>query len=225
VGNAYRINATDRRWASLFLSVAAGLSLAISGTAQQTPTLASPCEYSGDGGSYRWGVKVDSTRFTARSSVAYTLMPSQLFGWEGGRGTTTGSTPRQGREQQWVEVTGRVTLIKIEEDGDLHIELEDVDGSSPARIVAEVPHGRGWCGIRRQVLTWTRTNFPISASGRALNLARMPVIRVVGKAFWDAAHASRARAGAQVRANRRTYDKHSAVWEVHPVMKLEEVRR
>lgn len=218
------MNTAYRHWV-VFLSVAAGLLLTVSGTAQQTPRLASPCDYSGDGGSYRWGVKVDATRFTTRSAVAFTLKPSQLFAWEGGRGTTTGSTPRQGRERQWIEVTGKVTLIKIEEDGDLHIELEDADRRSSARIVAEVPPGRGWCGIRRQVFGWTRTNFPVSASGRALNLTRAPVIRVIGKAFWDAAHAPRARAGAQVRVNRRTYDEHSAVWEVHPVMKIEEVRR
>ena len=45
-----------------------------------------------------------------------------------------------------------------------------------------------------------------------------PVVTVTGKAFYDIAHAP------ADHSNRRTSPKDYAVWEIHPVMKLEVVQ-
>jgi hypothetical protein len=41
-----------------------------------------------------------------------------------------------------------------------------------------------------------------------------PVIRVAGKAFYDAVH------GKKSTPNRRRDNRHLTVWEIHPVMRL-----
>jgi hypothetical protein len=64
----------------------------------------SPCQYRGDGGQYRWAVKIDSERPPWTVAAVHRLTPSQLFGWTGGRGTILSGTPRQGRENEWIQL-------------------------------------------------------------------------------------------------------------------------
>ena len=118
---------------------------------------------------------------------------------------------RQGLETLFFAVTGRVTKVKAEDDGDLHLALEDLN--KPGRVVVEIPLGDKWCEMRKRVFAWSRTAFPLPA-GRSLNLTREPIVTVVGKAFYDAGHAGG--------KNRRTYDADLAVWEIHPVMQMTE---
>jgi hypothetical protein len=47
-----------------------------------------------------------------------------------------------------------------------------------------------------------------------LTFGQSPVITVIGKAFWDVGHAPKDQ------GNRRKYMPDYAVWEIHPVMKL-----
>jgi hypothetical protein len=42
----------------------------------------------------------------------------------------------------------------------------------------------------------------------------LPIVSVIGKAFWDIGHAPKDQ------SNRRKYMPGYAVWEIHPVMKL-----
>ena len=109
---------------------------------------------------------------------------------------------RQGLETLFFSVTGRVTKVKVEDDGDLHLALEDL--SKPGRVVVEIPLGDRWCTLRKQVFSWSNTQFPLPA-GRSLKLTHQPVVTVIGKAFYDAGHA----AG----GNRRSYDADLAVWK------------
>jgi hypothetical protein len=54
-----------------------------------------------------------------------------------------------------------------------------------------------------------------SATAKKLNVTNPPIITVVGKAFWDIGHAPKDQ------SNRRKYSPGYAVWEIHPVMKLD----
>jgi hypothetical protein len=181
----------------------------------------SACQYRGDYGKYRWSVKIDPSSPPPSISADCQLTPLRLYNWTGGRGTILSRTPRQGRENKWLKLTGRVTALIIEGDGDIHLELVDVDGRSGAKAGAEIPAGRRWCRWRQVAFGWTEGKFPITTARQELPLAKRPVISVVGKAFWDGQHAPAAKTRSGIRRNRRTYDSMCPAWEVHPVMKIE----
>jgi hypothetical protein len=182
----------------------------------------SPCIYKGKGGTYRWKAKIDPMRLHI-VAADHKLIPSQLFDWTGGRGKITATTPRQGREKEWFQITGRVTLVRVENDGDLHVQLADVNRTTPIQVVVEIPSGKRWCGIRKMIFAWTATTFPIATAGKELNLVRKPIVRATGKAFWDGTHSSKPARATDARSNHRNYDTNISVWEIHPVMKLEEI--
>lgn len=180
----------------------------------------SPCECSGNHGEYRWSAKTDAEAPPATIPVNHQLVPSAIGAWPGPGGKFHERTPRSGKETQWWQVTGRVTLVRAEADGDLHVQLADATGSSNVNVVVEIPLGDRWCSLREQVFGWTRTRLPISTTGgRTLRLKSQPVVRVVGKAFYDAAHA-----GKDTLGNRRPGSGRKqpvTIWEIHPVMRLE----
>ena len=60
----------------------------------------------------------------------------------------------------------------------------------------------------------THFRLPIR-SAKKLTVDEAPIITVIGKAFWDIGHAPKDR------SNRRKYMPDYAVWEIHPVMKIE----
>ena len=129
-------------------------------------------------------------------------------------------TPRAGKETEWFEVTGRVTLVRAEADGDFHIQLVDADGGSDVNVVVEVPVGDRWCSIRQTVMSWGKHQPPFTVrSSNQLTLIKKPIVKVVGKAFYDAAHA-----GKDTTGNRRPVTSQAVtIWEIHPVMTLAEV--
>ena len=72
-----------------------------------------------------------------------------------------------------------------------------------------------WCEIRTTVFSWTPTRFPFhTGTSKTLKFGKSPVITVIGKAMWDVGHAPKEQ------NNRRKYMPDYAVWEIHPVMKL-----
>src|ERR1041385_2386735 len=77
----------------------------------------SRCEYQGDGCVYRREAKIDPEHAPAANKVDHHLTPLQLFNWTGGRGTILSKTPRQGRENEWIELHGKVSAVIIEGDG------------------------------------------------------------------------------------------------------------
>src|SRR6476661_4180168 len=122
-------------------------------------------------------------------------------------------------EEKWYALTGRVVDAKVEADGDIHLALQDADGKNAGTVSAEIPVGPKWCEIRQMVFGWTKQKFPFTVkSVHDLTIAEH-VVTVTGKAFYDIAHAP------ADHSNRRTSPKDYAVWEIHPVMKLEVVQR
>ena len=83
-------------------------------------------------------------------------------------------------------------------------------------VSAEIPVGPKWCEIRQTVFGWTEQKFPFSVkTAHALKFREPHVITVTGKAFYDIGHAP------ADHSNRRSTPKGYAVWEIHPVMKME----
>lgn len=212
-----RLAANSCRFFLIIAVLSAISGRALAGT---TGTFTSECGYTGDGGSYRKAVKTDSANPPATVPGANQLTPSQMFKWTGGVGTITSRTPRQGRENEWIQITGRVAAFIIEADGDVHLELVDADNSSPVKTDVEIPAGQTWCPIRQRVFAWVKPKFPVVTSRTLLAMGSHPLITVVGKAFWDGQHAPKAAARGGPRPNRRTYDAQCSAWEVHPVMRL-----
>jgi hypothetical protein len=185
----------------------------------------SATECLGNHGVYRWPVKTDHEVPPDSIPNANKVKPSDIGQWPPPRGVVTTNTPRSGREKEWFEVTGRVTLVKVEADGDLHIQLVDVNGASKVNVIVEVPVKQApgvspWDEIRQKVFGWTKTDFPFKVkSDRRLELLKKPVIRVEGKAFFDATHQ-----GDVPNRRKDTPGEEVTVWEIHPVMTLEEVK-
>src|SRR5262245_3190630 len=48
-------------------------------------------------------------------------------------------------EQKWYALTGRVIELRAEEDGDLHIAMQDAAGDKPGIVVVELPAKPQWC--------------------------------------------------------------------------------
>ena len=100
------------------------------------------------------------------------------------------SSERIWSEQKWYAPTGRVVDLRAEEDGDLHIALQDVTGDKPGIVVVEIPAKPQWCELRKIVFGWTEVEFPFRVrSGRKVKFRQPLFITVVGKAFFDVGHA------------------------------------
>jgi len=99
--------------------------------------------------------------------------------------------------------------------------LKDVTGSNPTNVVVEVPvglprseRGEPWCSVRQRVFSWTDAQFPIQFGGvnGSFNLEKKPVIRVKGRAFYDAEHAGITAHHHDTTLNYRDYASKIAVW-------------
>jgi hypothetical protein len=180
------------------------------------------CHCVGCHAEYRWDVKTDDE--AAPQSVSNSISPSDIGAWHGPGGIFKKDTARKGKERRWYALTGRVTLVKQEVDGDLHIQLVDEAAQDDdVNVVVEVPFGEPWCDIRKEVFSWTNQKFPFKTAGKKFTLQKHPVISVTGKAFYDAIHG-----GGDTSSNRRPVPKNAApttkdvaIWEIHPVMNLE----
>ena len=185
--------------------------------ADQPPvTVLSPCECLDAHGKGRWAVKTDLSLPPTDANAVQTVVPSDVFSWPGIGEPLTWQSERTGIEKKWFALTGRVVAVKVEADGDIHIALADATGDKPGIVVCEVPAKPKWCDVRTTVFGWTRTRFPLHIrSARKLTFSEAPIVTVVGKAFWDIGHAPKDQ------SNRRMRLPDYAVWEIHPVMKLE----
>jgi hypothetical protein len=180
------------------------------------------CECHGNHGEYRWEVKTDQEAPPEMIPGENKVKPSVIGKWAEPPGHFGMHTPRSGREKEWYEVRGNVVLVKAEADGDLHIQLADEDDPNSVKLVVEVPvkqhPGKSpWCDLRKTVFGWSKQNFPFNVTdSKPLSLTKHPTIRVQGKAFFDAQHGGKT-------PNRRSDDPQVAVWEIHPVMMLQEI--
>jgi len=93
------------------------------------------------------------------------------------------------------------------------------DQYSAGTVSAEIPVGPKWCEIRQTVFGWTAQKFPFNVkTAHTLKIREQHVITVTGKAFYDIGHAP------ADHSNGRSTPKGYAVWEIHPVMKMEVVQ-
>ena len=180
------------------------------------------CHCDGNHGVWRWTAKTEEEMPPAAIPPSHDIRPSDIAAWAGPGGDFHKDTPRSGKELQWFTVTGQVTKVKAEADGDLHVQLVDADGSGDVEIVVEFPMGSTWCAMRHTVFGWTGQNFPFTTkSGRTLKLVNQPTITVTGRAFYDAIHVGGSPDGTD--GNRRFVNgapTNVTVWEIHPVMNL-----
>jgi hypothetical protein len=191
-------------------------------------TFVNATECRGEHAVYRIDVKNDLEAPPDTIAPENRIKPSVIAAWPAPRGVITKHTPRSGKEKQWFAVTGRVTLVKAEEDGDLHIQLVDEDGGNKVNVVVEVPVKQligdsPWDKIREEVFGWTKVKFPFKtrSSLKLTPKGPYPVVTVEGKAFFDATHAGRDKDGNLT--NRREdagAGEEVTVWEIHPVMML-----
>jgi hypothetical protein len=185
-------------------------------------TFVSACECIGFHGKNRWVAKNDLTPVPSEKSAVQSVTPSQIYAWEGlgPNVDLTGMTEaRMPSEQKWYALTGRVVDGKVEADGDIHVALADANGDAVGTISAEIPVGPKWCEIRETVFGWTAQKFPFNVkTAHALKISELHIITVTGKAFYDFGHAP------ADHSNRRRTPKDYAVWEIHPVMKMEVIQ-
>jgi hypothetical protein len=206
---------------ALALGTAAIIVASVFGQKHQQPmvTFGSPTECQNAHGVWRWAAKTDLMVPPASMAPGSHVRPSDIAAWEAPDREIRSRSPRTGRELKWYALTGRVVQVKAEEDGDLHIELVDVDNPHSVHVVVEIPldrHGgqTPWNAIRQTVFGWSDQRFPFETrTGHKLPLHDHPVIQVVGQAFYDAEHTG-------PEPNRRRQTEHVAVWEIHPVMSL-----
>lgn len=189
-------------------------------------------------GKARWAEKTDTAE-PPLNPKPKSVSVADITGWNGPSlpiKTKGAGQKRVPAEEQWYSITGKVTLVRLEGDGDLHIQLEASPGSPKPKsgdatyVVVEVPANSStknkdiasaWCNYRTTVLGWTNFDVmrkPIVTSDRLLTMTEHPVITVTGKAFYDIDHAPADHAG-----NKRPTSPNVAVWEIHPVMDLKVV--
>ncbi|HUK82579.1 MAG TPA: hypothetical protein VLZ12_08125 [Verrucomicrobiae bacterium] len=157
------------------------------------------------------------------------LAPSDMCQWWGPGGDFDSHTPRTWDECRWFAVTGRVAAVTAKRDCDIQITLEDADGKNCCQALVGIPPGEQWCKLRQIVFSWSTVDFrrPHVAgkncpSTDRITLTNHPVIRVVGPIFYDACHTIHGDTHLNQRPaipGRPT----AAVWEIHPVMVLEEL--
>jgi hypothetical protein len=190
---------------------------------QPLVTFESPTQCHNAHGVWRWAAK--TTTDTPPSVIAedHHVKPSDIAAWDAPDHQIGGHTPRYGREREWFMVTGRVVQVKVEEDGDLHVELCDSHNPRSVHVVVEIPvdHHDGqtpWNAIRKTIFGWSDQAFPFATrTGHRLHLTEHPIVQVVGLAFYDAEHETS-------KPNRRRTTEPVAVWEIHPVMVLKAYR-
>jgi hypothetical protein len=182
-------------------------------------TFESPCECRDNHEKHRWSEKNDPALPPTDASAIQAVTPSDIFNWQGPTELLKASSGRIAAEQKWYALTGRVIELRAEEDGDLHIALQDAIGDKPGVVVAEIPAKPQWYELRKIVFAWTEVQFPFRVrSGRKLKIGESPIITVIGKAFSDIGHAP------ADHGNRRTDLQGYAAWEIHPVMQMEVIQ-
>jgi hypothetical protein len=182
----------------------------------------SPCECIGFHGKNRWVAKTDLSPVPSDKSAIQSVTASQVYAWEGPGpdvDMTRYTEARMPSEQKWYALTGRVVDAKVEADGDIHIALENAIGNNAGTVSAEIPVGPKWCELRQIVFGWTAQKFPFGVkTAHTLKIREPHVITVTGKALYDIGHAP------ADHSNRRSTPKGYAVWEIHPVMKMDVIQ-
>ena len=62
-----------------------------------------------------------------------------MYAWAPLQGVNDSSNRKTPEEERWYKVSGRVTEVRVQQDGDIHFELADATGKKRGHILAEVP--------------------------------------------------------------------------------------
>jgi len=179
-------------------------------------TFKDACTCDGCHGIDRWDAKTD-TEAPPWGIYIKSITPLDVAAWKppSDEISTAKDSPRLAEEEAWYSLTGRIDLIRVEQDGDLHIQLQDEHNI----VVVEVPLGDipAWCEIRKKVFSWTKQTFALSfgtSKTLELNGKEPKLLTVTGKRFWDTDHAPKDQ------SKRRPGEPDVLVWEIHPVMDI-----
>ena len=110
------------------LFVAACLSTATAKKKELPVYFDSPCTCQNNHMEDRKIAKNDPSTIPTQPSKFIEVTPSKMYGWPPLPGLNDKSR-RRPQEQQWYKVTGRVVDVRVQEDGDIHFELQDVTGT------------------------------------------------------------------------------------------------
>ena len=174
---------------------------------------------------YRWSEKIDTT--LAKLPPAPTDIARILAGWEPlSRASADLCTPRSGREDSVFVLTGWVRRIQLHEsDGDWHIELTAA-ASAPVTdcIIVEIPAERYGAVYRaaRAALAALVDTTRLSVRGEA---AAPVQVRFTGAAFFDGYHQLPWPGAPHPVLHGRCNASLRALWELHPIYKVEPPRR
>lgn len=184
---------------------------------QTTPVyFDTPCKCENNHGEDRWEAKTEWVAVPSDPSKFKNVKPSDMYAWRPLPGVDEHSGRKDPEEEQWCKVTGRITEVRVQADGDVHFEMKDAAGTRRGHILAEVPLGDQWCELRKMVFSWTKkgTQFTRFQPGGVLPLRTQPTVTVIGKAFFDAHHAGKK----PLRNCNITHTSGNlAAWEIHPV--------
>ena len=201
---------------SIFLSLLFTVVVAFGQTKNSPATFTSSCTCNGARGEDRWPAKTDTQQPPNKLQIT-AITPSQMLAWPGVgvSAKLTKQSPRAASEQRWFALTGRIAGIKVERDGDIHLELVDANDNKQGIVGAEIPAAPTWCELRKLAFSYTNQKFPFKvSSSKPLALTGTHVITVTGKAFYDVDHAPKNRSNQRVGKFPPGY----SVWEIHPVM-------
>jgi len=98
-------------------------------------TFESPCECLDNHGKHRWSEKNDPALPPTNANAIQAVTPSEIFNWQSPTEYLVPSSERIWSEQKWYALTGCVVDLRAEEDGDLHIALQDATGDKPVIAV------------------------------------------------------------------------------------------
>ncbi len=172
---------------------------------------------------YRWSEKID-TAFAARPAARVEIT-TILTGWAP-RSLTSKDicAPRAGREDSVFVVSGWARRVQLHEaDGDTHMELTQA-ASSPVTscVIVEIPADRYGVAYRhaRTALAALVDTTRLSQRG---DLDPPVAVQVTGLPFFDGWHQQVPAAGGPSRATQhgRCNSSLRALWEIHPVYKVE----
>ena len=182
------------------------------------PALAQTHPACGSEHRYRWKQKVDTTLTAV--AVETTTVGQMLAHWTARAiGHANWCTERADRETRVFTLVAWVRFVKEEShDDDWHVELTS-NRASPRTscIVAEIPsddYGTMFAAVRDSFLAVTGMG-GVREKG---DTVRPPVkIRVTGPAFYDGWHGSATGARGHGHCNKSK----RALWEIHPVYRIE----
>ena len=171
---------------------------------------------------YRWDQKTDTSLVHAAST---SVDVSDMLAWAPRSITRKDKcAARVGREKKVYEVTAWVRRIRLHEtDGDWHVEITEEEDSPVAAncVIVEIPdpqYGAVYAQVRHALAGLVDT----TSLSHAGDLPAAVQVTFAGTAFFDGYHQKHLANGkAQAVQHGRCNASVSALWELHPVYKVD----